>query len=430
MYKNLSKILLISLGITSFTWIPLPGSVKPLSFFIAIFVIVLGLKKLPKFTKVDLLVFLFIIYAILRQSYVLYEVWNIGGNVYFKSRSVEEDVITSLVSIIVFYVHYLSLKISLKVLGIHDFLRYAIYGVGLSCLFATMQFILSNIGLSSLGNSITKIVSDSAIEWSDRARGLAYEPSWLASQITVIMIPFLLYLKVRGNNIRNWNLWMVLSIVSLIITFSRGGILALIIIIIFYFATILNKKSMVSVFAFIAIGAISYPFASSVLLSNAYFRSTYSGIAEGLGQMNIREAFLKSNAGPRYAAWESALDTTVDKPIFGTGLGLQYREFARNPPRWSIILPEVRYWLSNYYPDRANPKNMILRISSELGIPALVLFIVCIYTSLRTSRYRQIAILMLPAIFIDFMSIDSFALITLPLFLAIGGKYESISYND
>ena len=297
----------------------------------------------------------------------------------------------------------------------------------ISSFFSIFQFFAYIFDSTLVFHNITSFFSSSAIVWEGRSRGLAFEPSWLASQLTVICIPILMYrvLIVRNHAVfftlgstrfrSEWFL-LVINMLGLVLTFSRAGIIAaslsFLIALLYLFKNAFTLRNILLMTIVILSGILVITSATK----NAYFSSLVTGIEQG---NNIREVFIFSNAGPRYAAWESAIDSFKSNPLFGVGLGLQHRFFAAHPPSWSVNLPEVKSWISNNLPDKANAKNLLFRLAAEGGgIAVLLWFLIWLY-AYRILKNKMLFWMALPALLIDQFSLDSLSLAALPLFLAI-----------
>lgn len=421
-------LLLLAVGVTSTPLIPVGSSARPLTLILVLPVLLFHIINRRGFghDKLNIFIILLSIYLFLLQLFV---VTNPDTRVdfIFKGESYSQDVASAFLSAVAFTLHYFAFKAAVIVLGTMRSIKAVVYGIMLSVFVGILQWILDRVGFAELANNATSIFSISAIVWQDRVRGLAFEPSWLASQITVFLIPLLVYqyfvikksfvvLNFHGRRVGLEVVFGGVGILALVLTFSRGGLVALLgtvtMLLLYLFKDVTKVKNIFRAILIVSAAFIMIYAASG----NAYVASSMGGI-QRVG--NARAAFATANAGPRFAAWESAVNTFLRHPYFGVGLGLQHRYFAASPPPWSVRLPEVQAWLNPYVPDRANPKNILLKMLCESGIVGMILFAITFLLALLQGRNWTLALFMAPALLVDFFSLDSLALVTYPLALVL-----------
>ena len=359
---------------------------------------------------------------------------------YFKGETFNSDVLTAAASVLTFGIQYFGFRMAFISLGVFKSVNIVILSLTISSLFAILQFLAYIFEYTLVFHDITSFFSSSDIVWSGRSRGLAFEPSWLASQLTVIGIPVLMYrvLIAKSHSVffvigktKFKSEWLLLFIngLGLLLTFSRAGIVAssfsFLIALLYLSRNAFNVRNIILTVSVVLAGIAIIASATK----NTYFASLITGIERG---GSLREVFVLSNAGPRYAAWESAIDSFVEHPLFGVGLGIQHRYFALYPPTWSVELPEVKAWISDSMPDKANAKSLLFRLAAEGGGVAILIWMIIWLTVYQGLREKMLFWMIFPALIIDQFSLDSLSLAVIPLLLVTltGGALNENKRNN
>lgn len=227
---------------------------------------------------------------------------------------------------------------------------------------------------------------------TNRISGLAYEPAWLAGQFATTFIPFLFAAVMTNFRISRLK-WLepvllALSLLVVLATYSRGGLLTVIaaagLTFLFF-----GRKVMGSVWAWFVSGfrgrlpdvlfriamiaaVISVIAGSFIFLSQKnFFRRLWETKAESL-----TEYMIKINAGARGAYSTGALSAFEEHPWTGVGLGASGFYIYQNLPDWSLTtVPEIANQLNpenRLYP---NPKNLYARLLAETGLIGFFLYI-------------------------------------------------------
>jgi O-antigen ligase len=228
---------------------------------------------------------------------------------------------------------------------------------------------------------------------TNRISGMAYEPSWLAGQISTIYMPVLfaaVLTKTRLTRMK-WLEPVLLAITTLLLlaTYSRGGLLISVGVagLVFLLAgrevIWQSWKWFVSGFRgraldlliriMIVAGLLSVLAGAGVFLGRKnYFKRLWQSSAESLN-----EYIIDINAGARGAYATGAFSAYQEYPLTGVGLGASGFYIYQNLPDWSMTtIPEIARQLdpgSNLYP---NPKNIYIRLLAETGLIGFVLFMV------------------------------------------------------
>ena len=226
---------------------------------------------------------------------------------------------------------------------------------------------------------------------TNRVSGLAYEPAWLAGQITTMYLPVLFASLLTGIRITRAK-WLepvlfALSLLLLLATYSRGGILiafgagGLTLLLVgrgairgsldWFISSTRGRTfewvlrlGMITIVVGIFAGAIVF------LSQKGFFRRMWESNATSLN-----EYLVDINAGARGAYVIGALSAFEKYPRTGAGLGASGFYVYQNLPDWAqTTVPEIARQLApanRLYP---NPKNLYVRLLAETGLIGFVLF--------------------------------------------------------
>jgi O-antigen ligase len=227
---------------------------------------------------------------------------------------------------------------------------------------------------------------------TNRISGLAYEPAWLAGQLATTFLPFLFAAVLTNFRITRLK-WLepvllALSLLVLLATYSRGGLLI----------TIAVAGITFLIFGWDFIRGIWTWFISGFRgkLPEVLIRvgmvvtvvAVFAGVFIFLGQKNffrrlwetnaetLSEYLVDINAGARGAYTTGALAAFEKYPLTGTGLGASGFYIYSNLPDWALTtVPEIAKQLdpgNHLYP---NPKNLYVRLLAETGLIGFFLFL-------------------------------------------------------
>ncbi len=232
---------------------------------------------------------------------------------------------------------------------------------------------------------------------TNRISGMAYEPSWLAGQISTIYLPWLfasLLTRVRVTRFK-WlePMLLVCAALLLLATFSRGGLLTV-------GATV--------ILTLLLAGRAQIAAAWNWFLSGFRGRgwiwrvgiiglviAVMAGVMLFLGQKgyisrlfntqaaNLTDFIIQNSAGARAAYVWGAMGAYQDHPLTGVGLGASGFYIYNHLPDWALtVVPEIARQLS---PDTAlypNPKNLFVRLLAETGLIGFFLFVAFLFSLL------------------------------------------------
>lgn len=231
-----------------------------------------------------------------------------------------------------------------------------------------------------------------------RVTGFAYEPSWFAEQLCILVLPWLLTSAIRRRSVfdRQFRGLLVEDVLLLwstgilVLTFSRTG---LVILFVLLAITVLvgaqrrdesktgrlrllsagNFWQRLGVFAGIALvlGTVIF-FASA---NNRYFSRLWRfwSDPEATGDYWTYIAF-----GQRFIYWEAAFNMFEQEPVLGVGLGnfaLYFEEalpdikLYRYPEILELIVPEAGA------AELVTPKNLFVRVLAETGLLGFGVFV-------------------------------------------------------
>jgi len=226
---------------------------------------------------------------------------------------------------------------------------------------------------------------------SDRVSGLAYEPAWLAGQISTTYLPWLVAAVLTRIRVTRFKWFEVIllgfALLLLLATYSRGGLLTALaaLALTFLFAgraeiragwkwfvagfqrgrELLLRLGIVVLLLGVLIGAGLF------LGQKGYVTRLFNSNAE-----SVEEFIIENSAGARAAYTFGALGAYEESPWLGVGLGASGFYIYDHLPDWSMTtVPEIARQLNpenRLYP---NPKNMYARLLAETGLIGFFLFI-------------------------------------------------------
>lgn len=382
-----------------FTSPPLPGTyalhVKPLSFLPNIFLVlllILSSSAKIRIAKYQIYLLLFVLYIfcfglLFSQS---------SSFILFKGLTPTSAFIKSVVSIFIGLTFYLSFikmvqdaKIYKKTLLILSI------GVSISSLFGIIQFLFQNYipGLLPYYSRFISLFVDTTIEWQNRVHGFALEPSWLTSQICLVILPLGIsslfsgsstwFLQILRTRFSLDYIFLLVGVVAIALSGSRKGLLILGISLLVAFLTLLQKlqaKKIIFVIIFVLIlGSIVVPLATNI----SYIDKTLHAFKRA---ENLTEFVGMASVGERSVGMVSGFYTFTDYPIFGVGLGQNIFYSTNYLPEWFYETQSVDNWLDPNSRFLPNARNIFIRVLAETGLVGFVLFILFLYSTYTNCR--------------------------------------------
>jgi O-antigen ligase len=226
---------------------------------------------------------------------------------------------------------------------------------------------------------------------TNRISGLAYEPSWLAGQISTLYLPWLFASLLTRTHVTRFKwlepILLLIAVVLLLATFSRGGLLTVMATVVLTFL-LAGRSQIRAAWEWFVSGfhrgrdlilrlAVILLIAGSV--SGALLFISQKGYMARLWNTQattVEEFLIQNSAGARVAYIWGAMGAYQDHPLTGVGLGVSGFYIYNNLPDWvQTTVPEIARQLSpdnSLYP---NPKNLYVRLLAETGLVGFFLYI-------------------------------------------------------
>lgn len=231
-----------------------------------------------------------------------------------------------------------------------------------------------------------------------RVSGLAYEPSWYAEQLSILVIPWLLTAVITRRSFFARRLGrflvedglLVWTVAVMLLTFSRTGLVILMVqagLAILMgsgqrvergrgLARLLGPGRFWSRVALFAVAAAVFGAAVFALGSqNRYFSRLwrYFSDEEAAGGYWAYIAF-----GQRFIYWEAAFEMYAEHPVLGVGVGNFALYFPEALPAIRLFqYPEILDYIVPVEgrAELVTPKNLFLRLLAETGLVGLALYL-------------------------------------------------------
>lgn len=232
----------------------------------------------------------------------------------------------------------------------------------------------------------------------NRVSGMTYEPNWFAEQISFLLLPWLLAAVLSDHSVFRWRWrrltieWILLvwSVFILILTFSRAGLINLIVLLLVGLVFFrlkprsrhAHRRSLLATWTrrLLEAGAAVLVCIALVYVAgtrNEFFARiwNYWRVTQ---ERSLGEYFEYIGFGARFMYAEAAYNIYAANPVLGVGLGnyaFYFKEMlpdeflARTPEVLRILTPEVgRSRL-------ITPKNLYFRILAETGLLGMAAFL-------------------------------------------------------
>ena len=286
---------------------------------------------------------------------------------------------------------------------IRDALGLLFIGMSASIAFAAVQ-VAAIVAQGDTLRTVQAVTDLFAVHYDglkSRAQGMTFEPSWLASQIIVFLMPALIASSISRQDFvgtpaaRNHGLRLlggfVVAIGGLLCSGSRSGLVCIVAMLVLGGLLAARRGHMLVAAGFVAI-----------LAAGGAGLAAMSGIGAGAGASYVTGpvSYLTDTANldnaendiaadvsdtltvaARIAAAEAAGSMWLDHPLFGVSLGNDYRYFGRYAPDWAFTTgiftqgaKEGEGWLDPNSPEKGNAKNLFLRLLAETGLVGFVVF--------------------------------------------------------
>lgn len=379
----LGFILLAGMSIQSLH-VPISASIKPLTPFVAPFVllVVVYQSKQLIITPLFVIITLFLIFSLVHSGLVISAQYYLQNFPPVRYVSWSHQVFALVIGTSVFY----TLRNLLRRIKNDRALHFIIIGSALPLITSIFEIIWSITGYR-IARSIVVVIKGISAETSKivryRVSGIALEPSHHALYLVLVVLPIIILLlsNAYGNRSQlDRKLLLVtgvISILSLIFTGSSTGYInfgiLLICIITLFHVNIRHKikKRLISSVTILAVGVTVF---SRYLFSYGQYSITQiSRLLTGPWTPSISSRF--------YSTFGPILNIESSYTFIGYGLGgapVYIDDIL--PPNGSSTIVEVSW---SYMPDL---KTLIGRVIAETGIIGLILFTLIFITSLTECR--------------------------------------------
>jgi O-antigen ligase len=446
--KFLWALLLLLVPISASPALPFGNGtlVRPLSFIPALLILVLAgyriliLKQSPRRSDGgDGALGLFTAYVV------------IGGLIFlsntpdqaFKGQAPLDSFVRALATLAVGLVFYVAARLNIRTASdVRSALKYLFIGLSFSIALAAVQ-VMAIVQRGTFLREVQAVTDLFAVHYAglqNRAQGMSFEPSWLATQIILLMIPpmvarFLSRQSAPNETADRRNIFLALiglavALIGLLCAGSRFGLMAAVLIFLLAGLMALKEGRLIAALGFIAVlvtgGAGIAAFgALSAGAGAGYVVGPVAYLMEGSVDLDDQELTTALSdtleVAGRAAAAQAAFNLWLDHAFFGVSLGNNYRYFGRYAPDWAYDsglfvsgTMEGAAWLDPDSPEKGNAKNFFLRLLSETGLVGLILFVLFFVRQIFQFRpqdkyFAYFRLTAAAALIFSFFNQDSFA---------------------
>lgn len=390
--QTLWGLVLLTMPVTSFRWLPnVMGTthVRPLAFLpLALLVPVLGVYLLKnrsfRFPRVTAPLIGFLLVAMISTLIGLYYApLDLRGQTYW------EWAIRAWLSLAIgmgFF--WVAVLLSRSEEFLRRSLPWLYAGLAATIVWGLIQALAIHTPLLDLKaiSNIQKMFSIRGV-LDRRVSGFAYEPSWLADQITILYFPWLLAALVTRMRITRYQ-WLepvlaVGAIGLLLLSYSRSGVIGLLVSVTIAMLTV-GRGMLVSAWSWfwgpfvspeipgrwyrvvILVVIVAALVLSFLWLDQFYYFASLWRTDLSRGLVDYVRGI---SAGPRVAYIEAGIQIFNLHPWFGVGLGGSSFYLFEHLPHWALTDPyEIALQFSPDSDIIPNVRNLIIRLLSETGI--------------------------------------------------------------
>ncbi len=423
--------------------------VRPLSFVPALLLLALAmfragvLRQRPMLPRdAGWLLGLFTAYVVLGGLIVLLN----QPDQAFKGQTPIDSFLRALLTLAVGWVFYTVARLQIRsAQDLRLTLRFLFIGLAASITFAVVQLvaILQRGAMLQAVQTLTDIFAVRTDGLVNRAQGLSLEPSWLATQIILLMLPALVARLISrqpgpGRGVSRGTLIATLAgfavaLTGLLAAGSRFGLVgaALMLFLAVVMALWSGRLAIVLAVATVLVaggGGIALIRNLGAGAGSAYVLDPVSFVTTQLADpgdtpanADVTQVSDLLAIGGRLAANQTAFNLWLDHPLGGVSLGNNYRYFARYAPDWAFGAGfftsgrmEGAGWVDPNAPEKGNAKNFFLRLLSETGLIGFALFLAFLWRQLYASPGRDpyfiaFRLAAAAALVFSFFNQDSFA---------------------
>ncbi len=362
----------------------------------------------------------------------------------FKGQTPLGSFIRALVTLIGGVAFYLVARLHIRTASdVRRTIRYLFIGMTASIGFAVIQ-VLAMVRQGQMLRTVQAITDLFAVHYDglvSRAQGMTFEPSWLATQIIVLLIPTLIARSISWQEFvdapagKGHLLGLVtgfgVAVVGLLCSGSRFGLMCLVAMLLLGGMMAARRGRVFAALSFVLVIAVGGGGLAAMSGLRAGAGATYVlgpiYYLTGSADLSARDTDLTTNVtdalamAGRVSAAQAAFAMWADHPMFGVSLGNSYRYFGKFAPEWAYSTQlftqgakEGVGWLDPNSPEKGNAKNLFLRLLSETGLVGFALFMVFLVRQVfaapaRNSFHAYFRLTSAVALVFGFLSQDSFA---------------------
>lgn len=364
-----------------------------------------------------------------------------GSDEVFKGQTPTESLVRALMTWAVGLVFYVAARLHIRsAQDVRVTLRTLFIGMSASIALAGLQVVAIIQGGDTL--RLVQAITDLFAVYYDglvtRAQGMTFEPSWLATQIIVLLMPALIAralsrqdgpgLPAGPNFALRLAGGFAVAVAGMLFCGSRFGLACMIAMLLLggFLAALRGRLVVAGLFLAVLLGGGGGLAVLSGFGSGAGASYVIDPLAAVTGSADLGSADDPTSAltdaltlAGRAAAAQAAALTWVDHPIFGVSLGNNYRYFPTYAPDWAFATQlfqgakEGIGWLDPNSPEKGNAKNLFLRLLSETGLVGFALFALFFWRQIfqgppRDSFHRYFRLISAVALGFSFLNQDSF----------------------
>jgi O-antigen ligase len=364
-----------------------------------------------------------------------------GSDEAFKGQTPTESLLRALLTWAVGLVFYVTARLQIRSADdIRLTLRTLFIGMSASIALAGLQVVAIIQGGDMLRavQALTDLIAVHYDGLVTRAQGMTFEPSWLATQIVVLLMPALTARALSrqdgpgvpagsGFTVRLIGGFAV-AVAGMLFCGSRFGLACMVAMLLLggFLAALRGRLMVAGIFLVVLLGGGGGLAVLSGFGSGAGAAYVLNPLAAVTGSTDLGSADDPASAltdalslAGRAAAAEAAALTWLDHPVFGVSLGNNFRYFNLYAPDWAFATQlfqgakEGAGWLDPNSPEKGNAKNLFLRLLSETGLVGFALFALFFLRQIfegppRDSFHRYFRLISAVALGFSFLNQDSF----------------------
>jgi len=260
--------------------------------------------------------------------------------------------------------------------------------------------------------------ADSAVvPFVGRGHGLAYEPSYLASQLLLLALPLGAFALASGR-LRLGGLGILLGVAGVWVAGSRAGIAGALAVTALAIGLLVVQRQWRAALIAVVLAAAASGAGWWLHRGNTYVLAVSAQSVAPVGDATPAAAryALARGFGPRLACAEAALQVAREHPVAGSGLGLLPLAMGPYLPDWAIAdgYGEVRAMHERIDGNLPKPFAMVARIPGEFGFVGLAVAVLAVLAQVPWRALRGPVLVLtttgLLALLLDSLFMASFAM--------------------